>query len=200
MAIVNALCSLEFDYFISSFFRDLISIRQDTFKYHTIVNSFKDSGMWPLSYKQGIKKVRLYKKNNKRTIDDVNEQEDDLELPQLSPSRLVEIWDITAKVREFNDRDPTKFLDNSREVFKYTMKTVNIHLQKAHLITIEHGNLQAKLIADSKRKIISRRNVLKGGGALTVDILRVRIKERKEKEDIKKLRKAENKLKAAKNK
>jgi hypothetical protein len=98
-AITNALRSLDFEYSISSFFRDLISIRQDTFKHHTIINSFKESGMWPASYKQGIKKVRSYKKNNKRTIDDVNGQEDDLELLQLPLNRSVEIWDITVKVR-----------------------------------------------------------------------------------------------------
>jgi hypothetical protein len=199
MAIANALRNLEFDYSISSFFRDLTSIRQDTFKYHTIINSFKDSGMWPPSYKQGIKKVRSYKKSNKRTIDDVNEQ-DDLELPRLPPSRPTEIWDTTAKVREFGDRDPTKFSDNSREVFKHTMKAVDIQLQKAHLTTIEHGTLQAKLIADGKRKIISRRTVVKGGGAPTVDTLRVRIKERNEKENAEKLRKARKKLDQAKNK
>ena len=99
--------------------------------------------MWPPSYKQGIKKVRSYKKSNnkKRTIDDVNEEEDDLELPRLPLSWLIEIWNIAVKVREFTDRDLTKFLDNSCEVFKYIMKSVNLHLQKAHLITVEYGNL-----------------------------------------------------------
>ena len=111
--------------------------------------------MWSPNYKQGIKKVRLYKKSNKRIIDDINEQ-DDLELPRLPLSRPTEIWNTIAKVREFGNCNPTKFSDNSREVFKYIIKAVNIQLQKAHLITIEHGILQAKLIADSKRKIISR--------------------------------------------
>jgi hypothetical protein len=64
-----------------------MSICVETFKYHTIVNSFKDSSIWPPSFKQGIKKVRSYKKNNKRTINNVNKEDDDLELPQLPPSR-----------------------------------------------------------------------------------------------------------------
>jgi hypothetical protein len=129
-AVSKAVRSLEFTYSVTSFFTDLTSIRQDTFKEHTIVNSFKDSGMWPLSYKQGIKKVRSYKKsyNKKRTIDDVNEEEDDLELSRLPLSRLVEIWNTAAKVREFADRDPTKFSDNSCKVFKYIMKSVDLHL------------------------------------------------------------------------
>jgi hypothetical protein len=71
--------------------------------------------------------VRSYKKSNnkKRIIDDVNE-DDEPELPRLLSSRLVEIWDTTAKVREFGNRDPTKFLDNSREVFKVVIKLVNL--------------------------------------------------------------------------
>jgi hypothetical protein len=119
--------SLEFNYSVTSFFTNLTSIRQEIFKPHTIINSFKDSGIWLLSYKQGIKKIRSYKKSNnkKRIIDDVNE-DDELKLPWLPPSRPVEIWDIVAKVKEFGNRDPTKFLDNSREVFKVIIKLVNL--------------------------------------------------------------------------
>jgi hypothetical protein len=70
--------------------------------------------------------VKLYKKSNKRTINNVNEQEDNLELPRLLPFKLIKIWDIAIKVREFNNYDPTKFLNNSREVFKYIIKAVDI--------------------------------------------------------------------------
>ncbi|PMD17928.1 hypothetical protein NA56DRAFT_707333 [Hyaloscypha hepaticicola] len=87
--------------------------------------------MWPPSYKQGIKKVRSYKKSNsqKRTIDDVNE-DDEPKLSRLPLSRPVKIWNTATKV-------------------------------------LEHGNLQAKLLADNKRRIVSRRRVFKGGGSLT---------------------------------
>jgi hypothetical protein len=194
-AISKAVRNLDFNYSLSKFFTDLTSIRQDTFKCHTIVNSFKDSGMWPPSYKQGIKKVRSYKKSNsqKRTIDDVNE-DDEPELPRLPPSQPAEIWNTAVKVREFADRDLTKFSDNSCEVFKYTMKSVDLQLQKAHLTTVEHSNLQAKLLADNKRRMASRRSVFKGGGSPTVNTLRARIQERNEKENTEKLRKAKKKL------
>jgi hypothetical protein len=71
--------------------------------------------------------VRSYKKSNnkKRIIDDVNE-DDELELLRLLLSWLVEIWDTVAKVREFGDCDPIKFLDNSREVFKVVIKSVDL--------------------------------------------------------------------------
>jgi hypothetical protein len=74
------------------------------------------------------------------------------------------------------------------------MKSVDVQLQKAHLTTIEHGALQAKLLTESKRKINSRRSVYKGGAALTVDELREKIKTREEREMAEALRKARKKL------
>jgi hypothetical protein len=50
-AISRAVQGLDFNYSISSFFKNLTLIREDTFKRHTIINSFKESGMWPPSYK-----------------------------------------------------------------------------------------------------------------------------------------------------
>ena len=191
LAIQAALRSLDFEYTITSFFRDLSSIRQQTMKYHTIIDSFKDSGMWPPSAKAGIKKMRSYQKK-KRTIDEV--EEDDLELPALPPTRPTEIWNTAATIRALGDRDPTQFSDNSVQVFHYTMKSVDVQLQKAHLTTIEHGALQAKLLTGSKRKINSRRSVYKGGAALTVDELREKIKTREGREMAEALRKARKKL------
>ncbi|RPB00440.1 hypothetical protein L873DRAFT_1559953, partial [Choiromyces venosus 120613-1] len=49
--------SLEIEYTISSFFHDLGSIHEQTFQPHTIKNSFKDSGMFPVSYKAALKKM-----------------------------------------------------------------------------------------------------------------------------------------------
>jgi hypothetical protein len=74
------------------------------------------------------------------------------------------------------------------------MKSVDVQLQKAHLTTIEHGALQAKLLAKSKRKTNSRRSVHKGGVALTVDELREKIKTREERETTEGLQKAKKKL------
>ncbi|RPB04342.1 hypothetical protein L873DRAFT_1666749 [Choiromyces venosus 120613-1] len=65
-AIHHALRSLNIEYTISSFFRDLNTIHKQTFRFHTIKNSFKNSGMFPVSYKNAIKKMRYY--NNKMTI------------------------------------------------------------------------------------------------------------------------------------
>jgi DNA-binding IclR family transcriptional regulator len=48
--------------------------------------------------------------------------------------------------------------------------------------------------------MVLRRSVFKGGGLLTVSTLRARIKERNEKENTERLRKAKKKLEQAKNK
>jgi hypothetical protein len=41
--------SLDIDYNIASFFRDLSEIRKNTFKKGTIIGAFRDSGMWPIN-------------------------------------------------------------------------------------------------------------------------------------------------------
>ncbi|RPA96081.1 hypothetical protein L873DRAFT_1627287, partial [Choiromyces venosus 120613-1] len=56
-AINHALHSLEIEYMISSFFRDLGSIHKQTFQPHTIKYSLKDSGMFPVSNKVALKKM-----------------------------------------------------------------------------------------------------------------------------------------------
>jgi hypothetical protein len=96
--------------------------------------------MWPASYKAGIKKVRSYNKK-KRSIDEVEEENDGVELPTLPPLRPSDVWDTASKVRELSSRDPMQFSDNSCSIFKETMKAVDIHLQKAHLTSLEHGHL-----------------------------------------------------------
>jgi len=58
MAIQAALRSLDFDYNIASFMRDLTDIRKKTFKESTIQHAFKEAGIWPISCKQAIKKMR----------------------------------------------------------------------------------------------------------------------------------------------
>ena len=197
MAIQAALRSLDFEYTITSFFRDLTSIREQTFKYHTIINSFKDSGIWPPSTKAGIKKIRSYKK--KRAIDEVNPEDDDPELPALPPTRPPEVWNCITTIRALGDCDPTKFSDGTVQTFHSTIKSVDVVLQKAHLTSIEHGALQAKLLAEYKRKSNSRRSIQKGGPSTDADELRAKIKARDKKEGKEALRKAKKKLTQAVN-
>jgi hypothetical protein len=50
-AIQHATRSLNVDYNIASFLRDLTKIRHSTFKIGTVKNAWKKAGIWPLNYK-----------------------------------------------------------------------------------------------------------------------------------------------------
>jgi hypothetical protein len=80
------------------------------------------------------------------------------------------------------------------------MKSVDVQLQKSHLITIEHSTLQQKILAESKPKTTSRRSIHKGGPSARVEDLREKIRIREEGEKVEALQKAEKRLVQAKNK
>ena len=157
--------------------------------------------MWPLSAKAGIKKIRSYSKR-KRLIEDVDGEADkeQLDLPALLPTRPVEIWMTAANIRALADRDPTMFSDPSIQLFKTTLQSVDLQLQKAHLITMEHAALQEKIRLEKRRKTTSRRSIYKGGGAEEVEVLWARKKARREKEQQIELRRAKRKLSVTVNK
>lgn len=83
--------------------RDLTLIQQQTIKYYTITNAFQNSGIWPVSAKKGIKKIRAYQKKT-LTLAEADE-ENDLKLPRLLPPRPEEIWNTAATVQALGDRD-----------------------------------------------------------------------------------------------
>jgi hypothetical protein len=91
---------------------------------YIIKNAFESSGIWPVNYKAGIKKMRSYGKK-KRSIEEV-EAEDSLDLPPLLPTRPDEVWNTASTLRALADRDPMKFSDNSKETWKITVKKVNV--------------------------------------------------------------------------
>ena len=59
-AIQSALETLDFDYTVSSFLRDLPSIRTQTFKKITIKHAFKEAGMWPVNTQIVLDKMSKY--------------------------------------------------------------------------------------------------------------------------------------------
>jgi hypothetical protein len=59
-AVQHAMRSLDIDYNIASFFRDLAMIRTDTFKKGTIIGAFRDSGMWPINPQKALQKMKVY--------------------------------------------------------------------------------------------------------------------------------------------
>ena len=124
MAIHAALRSLDFEYMITFFFRNLTLIRTQIMQKYIIKNAFESSGIWPVSYKAGIKKMRLYGKK-KRLIEEVKEEES-LDLPPLLPTRPDKVWNIAVTLRALADRDPITFSENSKETWIAIVKKVNI--------------------------------------------------------------------------
>jgi hypothetical protein len=61
----NAIRSYEPEYNVQSFFRDLPSIREQTFTRSTIKHAFRDARIWPLSWKAVEKKIIEYGKKKK---------------------------------------------------------------------------------------------------------------------------------------
>jgi hypothetical protein len=55
VALMNAIRSFEAEYLVSSFLRDLPTIREKTFTINTIKHSFQNSGIWPVSFNFGCK-------------------------------------------------------------------------------------------------------------------------------------------------
>jgi hypothetical protein len=67
------------------------------------------------------------------------------------------------------------------------MKSVDMQLQKATLMTIKYAALQKKVQAKEKRKVSSRQSIHKGGPFVTINKLREQKKERDKKESSEKL-------------
>jgi hypothetical protein len=59
-AVQHAMRNLDLDYNIASFMRDLHEIRAETFKKSTIHSAFEKAGIWPISCKTAIAKIKVY--------------------------------------------------------------------------------------------------------------------------------------------
>ena len=52
--------NLDLDYNVASFMRDMQEIRAETFKKGTIYGAFRKAGIWPISCKTALKKIKIY--------------------------------------------------------------------------------------------------------------------------------------------
>ena len=91
--------NLDFEYIISSFFRDLNGIREQTFKEFIIKNAFCDLGMWPVSFKAAKKKMRQYSAKRKLTE---NNKVKNPTLPQIPRT----YHECETALDEFRERVP----------------------------------------------------------------------------------------------
>jgi len=162
------------EYTISSFFRDLSAIRQQTFQPYTIKNSFHESGMFPVSYKIALKKMRHYNKGNlagtqpgpsntagqaSETYDTPSVDEDgELDLPTLTSS----YFECQKGIGEWIEHAET-FSPTSRARFQQWAKGTQISLAQAELQQQSYHDVQARILEEARRKSKSRRVIQKGG-------------------------------------
>lgn len=185
-AIQNAIRSLDYDYTITSFFRDLSSICQQTLKPHTIINSFKESGMWPVSAKAGIKKIRSYVKGTKS----YKKKKGTPDSPKLPGNPISQTEEAMA---EWIERDPRTWSSPSRTRHVETLKAARVQLNYAHLIDAEHQAVRTKFTEDQKRRTNSHKSLHKGG-VISVAAARKKRQERDEKDKNAEIRKVERQI------
>ena len=156
---MTALRTLDLEYSITSLFRDLGSIREATFKPDTVRNAFQEAGIWPISYKKAIKKMRKY--TSPKAPGTPNENE----LPLL-PSTPKTLWDSEKSIEEWNNRIPESLSSPSAQRYKKCVKGIKINLARASLREVEYKILQQQLNEQCKQKLTSRKS-LQTGGELT---------------------------------
>jgi hypothetical protein len=193
-AIQEAIRAYDREYSITHFFRDLSKIRKNTMKKYTIKSAFRESGMWPVSLKAGLKKIRQYSK--KKT----SQQDDDNDKPTLPPITPNTYFECGAAIQEWIERGPPEeYSSPSKERFTKSLSATKSHLAKADLVSHEHYNLQTKLYEESKRKTTSRRSIHKGG-RVKVNLMREKKRKRDDFENSEAIRKARKRITAYENK
>ena len=216
-AIHNALHSLDMEYTISSFFRDLSAIRDQTFQSHTIKNSFKDSGMFPVSFKRALKKMRHY--NARRDLKKASglptsamasglqsnisegatiistDEDDELELPVL-PSTYFE---CQKGMGEWIDKAET-FSPKSKAKFQQWAEGTQICLAEAQLQQESYRAVQSRIKEEDKRRKTKSRRVIQKGGIITAADARLRKNEKDQKQKLAAIKKARKDIQIAVNK
>ena len=200
---MNAIRLYEPEYNIQSFFRDLPSIRQRTFQEGTIRYTFRDAGIWPVSFKAVQKKLKEYGKKKKKDTEleylefgsdsEVKEEarpEPELreyQLPSLkAPSLYAECQEA---LRLINKKVQDTLSSPSRTRYKTTIESTNTFLTRGSLHEIEIAQARAGQITTHKRRLNARKSLGKGGSMLACNILqKIKDKRRQEADNI--LRKA----------
>ena len=211
-AIMNAIRSFEPEYNIQSFFRDLPTIRTNTFKEGTIRHAFRDAGIWTVSFKAVQKKLKEYGKKKKKDTglefleygsETESETKDNLQLteeyrlPQLNPPSSY--TECQNALQLLDSKIQHALSSPSRAQYKVTIESTNIFLARGSLHEMEIAQAHASAKAMHKRKLIARKSLGKGGSILACDALQ-KIKDKRRQEANDKLRKARKAISLAENK
>jgi hypothetical protein len=190
---MNAIRSYKAEYLVSSFFRDLPTIREKTFTVSMIKHSFQKSGIWPVSFKAVKKKLKEYRKKLKKDTglnllefgsESESEAEDkavakpmpmlikEYQLPRLKPASSYE------EVRRRNNELAPRILaaakgwsSPARKKAYRNVEDTSTWLMRGSLGEIEVIQARAAQIKIHKKREIKQKSLSKGGSLLASDAL-----------------------------
>jgi hypothetical protein len=188
---MNAIQCFTPEYNIQAFFRDLPFIRQQTFKASTIKHTFKDTGIWPVSFKAVQKKVIEYRKKEKlrHARQAENQWEDmkdvlkgkntsDYELPELLPPQSYA--ECQAAISSIQGKINNLLSSPSRQRFSIIIQSTQIHLSHATIHELEIIQARARATGQLKNKEHSRKSLHKGKSLTAIKALNTLLKKRQE--------------------
>jgi hypothetical protein len=163
-AIQHAIRSLDIDYNVASFFRDIGDIRKETFKKGTIQGAFRKSGMWPINVEAAIQKMKIY------SPPELEKEEPTLPLntPKKFSHAEQSLTSLDTHLKQKELSSPTqRRIDSS-------IRGSRALLLQAELKDLQLQQLQMKVTNQQKAKTRSR-SVVQKFGALTGEEARAKI-------------------------
>ena len=98
VAIQETISESFIEYSLTQFLKDLVKIRNNTFKPSTIRHAFEKSGMWPVNPKACIQQLKTFNPNNPNNLTEIlTETNNDNQLPlpplprQIQPREIADI-------------------------------------------------------------------------------------------------------------
>jgi hypothetical protein len=155
-AIQSALETLDFDYTVSSFLRDLSEIRFKTFTKQIVKGAFAKSGMWPVNSQQVQDLMAKYMKAHTPSPE-----------PDALPILQAETPQTTNELRTKWSSLQPKLKDQLSSPSQRQFESIECGLHKilddADIIEAEKNLIYTRLNEIVRKKPASRRRVQKGG-------------------------------------
>jgi hypothetical protein len=186
-AVQSAIRSLDIEYTIASFFRDLEDIRIDTFKKSTIQGAFRKTGLWPIDTDTALQKMKVYQP-----------PEPLQELPVL-PSTPQKFGEAKTSLTQLHQALMRKELSSPiRGQINSVVKGTSSLLEYSALVKLQLEQSRAQAKAQQLKKTRSRRKLQKSG-VLTVEQAHAQIAEKKAQEKAIKEKKCQSLLRRTTN-
>jgi hypothetical protein len=156
-AVQHAMRNLDLDYNVASFMRDMQEIRAETFKKGTIHSAFRKAGIWPISCKTALQKMKTYAPPE-------NLEPDLPTIPQ-TPTRFQH---AEYGLLHWKNKIADKLSSPSREPFESWARGTEKILASGELTVLQHNALATRVQNQQKAKYRNR-NVLQKNGVLTAE-------------------------------